>query len=390
MDTIRRINYVVNRFGLSLDSSVGGILRSLRLSSFCRSRRSSLQTANSPAGFGQYRLCLLHFAESSDEKRQRRSLTDTANYRFQVNILRMLDSKLNGGYSFSKLIKSIEKLLEFFTKSLAINSGRVERNLGSLTFHQDERRIIMRSHFVAAVPVAVVLFLATSCTTYHFGVKDRAAHVPDDFGQTEATIAQAEQSAGARYCPDKIAKAKELAKQGAEAYWACLDDEAARLMSEARKLAKEAEGCGPAPVAKPAPPAPPAPAPKPAPVPEKVCMTLKIEFDFNKADIKPKYHNVIAKVADFLKEHPETTAVIEGHTDNRGTYDYNIKLSERRAESVRKYLVEKFGIAPERLTTKGYGYTKPVASNKTAEGRQRNRRIDAMIDCVVYVDKSSK
>ncbi|MHC1698401.1 MAG: OmpA family protein [Geobacteraceae bacterium] len=154
--------------------------------------------------------------------------------------------------------------------------------------------------------------------------------------------------------------------------------------------------CPPAPAATPAPapapeppacppPAPaPAPAPKPEPVPEKICMTMKIEFDHNKSDIKPKYHDVIGKVAEFLKKYPKTTAVIEGHTDNKGGYQYNIKLSQSRADSVSKYLVDKFGIEAERLSTKGYGYTKPVASNKTAEGRQKNRRVDAIIDCIVY------
>jgi len=155
----------------------------------------------------------------------------------------------------------------------------------------------------------------------------------------------------------------------------------------------------PAPVVCPPPPPPPPPAPKPLPpppppkpepVPEKVCMTLNIQFDFDRADVKPKYHNVIEKVADFLKKYPKTTAVIEGHTDNRGSYKYNIKLSERRATSVRNYLIEKFGIEASRLSTKGYGYTKPVASNKTAEGRQKNRRIEAMIDCIIYVDKTEK
>jgi outer membrane protein OmpA-like peptidoglycan-associated protein len=219
---------------------------------------------------------------------------------------------------------------------------------------------------------------------------DRASQVPDDFGQTEAAIAQAEQSPGAKYCPEKIAKAKELGTQAANVYWACNNVEAARLLAEARQLAKDAEGCGPAPVAEPAPAVitPPPPPPKPEPVPQKLCMTLKIEFDYDKSDIKPKYHHVIEKVAEFLKKHPDATAVIEGHTDNRGSYAYNIKLSERRADSVRNYLIEKFGVAPERLSTKGYGYTKPIASNKTAAGRQKNRRIDAQIDCIVYVDKT--
>lgn len=140
----------------------------------------------------------------------------------------------------------------------------------------------------------------------------------------------------------------------------------------------------PAPEPEPEPVAPPPPAPKP----EKVRMTLKIEFDYDKAEVKPKYHDVVGKVAAFMNEHPETTAVIEGHTDNRGSYKYNIKLSERRADNVRNYLIEKFGIAPDRLTTKGYGYTKPIATNKTAEGRQRNRRVEAQIDYITFVEKA--
>jgi len=118
---------------------------------------------------------------------------------------------------------------------------------------------------------------------------------------------------------------------------------------------------------------------------EKTCIVLKIEFDTGKADIKPKYHDEIGKVAEFLQKYPEAKGSIDGHTDNVGGNDYNMKLSERRAASVRKYLIEKYGIAPDRLTSKGYGYTKPVASNKTKEGRQKNRRMEATFDCVIVV-----
>src|SRR5512147_826115 len=100
----------------------------------------------------------------------------------------------------------------------------------------------MRKKLFLLVPLGTILLLASSCTTYHFGVKDRALHVPDDFGQTEVAIAQAEQSTGAKYCPQKIAMAKDLATKAANAYWACNNVEAARLLAEARKLAKEAEG----------------------------------------------------------------------------------------------------------------------------------------------------
>ncbi len=116
---------------------------------------------------------------------------------------------------------------------------------------------------------------------------------------------------------------------------------------------------------------------------ERVCITLEIEFDTDKADIKPRYHDEIGKVAQFMRKYPDTSGMIEGHTDNVGGYDYNMKLSEQRAASVRNYLIEKYGIAPDRLSSKGYGYTKPVADNSTREGRQKNRRIEANFDCVI-------
>ncbi|HEY6007808.1 MAG TPA: OmpA family protein, partial [Geobacteraceae bacterium] len=121
----------------------------------------------------------------------------------------------------------------------------------------------------------------------------------------------------------------------------------------------------------------------PEPKKERVCITLAIEFKTGKADIQPKYHGEIGKVAEFMKKYPEANGVIEGHTDNVGGKDYNLKLSDRRAESVRNYLVEKYGIDANRLSSKGYGFSKPIASNATAEGRQKNRRIQATFDCVI-------
>ncbi len=115
--------------------------------------------------------------------------------------------------------------------------------------------------------------------------------------------------------------------------------------------------------------------------PEKVCITLKVEFDFDKADIKPEFHDEIKRVADFLKEYPQATAVIEGHTDSKGTVKYNQKLSERRAKAVMKNLVDEFGISAKRLSSKGFGESKPIADNATDEGRQKNRRVVANIDC---------
>jgi len=148
----------------------------------------------------------------------------------------------------------------------------------------------------------------------------------------------------------------------------------------------------PAPASEaPTPPPPPeapaeaVPAVVPAPGHYKYCITLHIEFDIDRAIIRPEYHDEVAKAGNFLKKYPTTTAVIEGHTDNVGTPEHNMDLSQRRADNVVNYLVEKFGIDRSRLLAKGYGATRPVADNSTDEGKQKNRRIEAIIDCAFDV-----
>jgi OOP family OmpA-OmpF porin len=115
-----------------------------------------------------------------------------------------------------------------------------------------------------------------------------------------------------------------------------------------------------------------------APASKEVSMELLVEFDTGMAAVKPKYNNEIKKVADFMKEYPDTTAIIEGHTDNVGKEAANVKLSQRRADSIKAYLVKKFGIDSSRIKAVGYGPNKPVASNATKEGKQKNRRVKAV------------
>jgi outer membrane protein OmpA-like peptidoglycan-associated protein len=131
---------------------------------------------------------------------------------------------------------------------------------------------------------------------------------------------------------------------------------------------------------KPAPAKPAAPAPA---VKESGPINLHLEFDTAKSDIKEKYHNNIKKVADLLQKSPDTKVVIDGYTDNVDKFnnpDNNVKLSQARADSVRQYLIDKFGIDASRITAVGYGPNKPIADNKTEEGRKKNRRIEAVIE----------
>jgi len=122
-------------------------------------------------------------------------------------------------------------------------------------------------------------------------------------------------------------------------------------------------------------------APKVA-VKEPVTIQLNIEFATAKSNIQKKYHDEVKRVADFMTKYPETKAVIEGHTDNVGKEAYNMKLSKDRADSVKKYLTEKFKIDSSRLEAVGYGPNKPIASNETKEGKQKNRRVTAVFSNV--------
>jgi OOP family OmpA-OmpF porin len=110
---------------------------------------------------------------------------------------------------------------------------------------------------------------------------------------------------------------------------------------------------------------------------------LLVNFDYNRSEVKPQYDNEIEDFAEFMEVYGNTNVVIEGHTDSRGSDAYNQALSERRANAVRDELVNENGIAAERVSTVGYGESRPVSSNDTDAGRAQNRRIEAVISVEV-------
>jgi len=112
---------------------------------------------------------------------------------------------------------------------------------------------------------------------------------------------------------------------------------------------------------------------------KEVTIDLNLEFDTDSADLRSDHYPEIQRVVDFLRQYPTANAVIEGHTDSRGAAAYNQSLSERRAASVRNYLETQGGVDAGRLSSRGYGETRPKASNETAEGRQQNRRVSAVV-----------
>lgn len=138
----------------------------------------------------------------------------------------------------------------------------------------------------------------------------------------------------------------------------------------------------PAPrVAPPPPPPPPAPVPVPvpaAPVSEKVTFAADTFFDFDKSVLKPEAQAKLTDLVDKTKGVNLEVVIAVGHTDSVGTAEWNQALSVRRAESVKAFLVSK-GIEKSRIYTEGKGKTSPVADNKTAEGRAKNRRVEVEV-----------
>ena len=121
-------------------------------------------------------------------------------------------------------------------------------------------------------------------------------------------------------------------------------------------------------------PEPVAEEPPPPRVVEKIVLN-GIQFDFDKAVIKDQYFPILDEGIAALEKYPEKKVAVEGYTCSIGTEEYNLRLSEKRAEAVKAYMVEK-GIATDRLSTTGYGEANPVADNATRQGREMNRRVE--------------
>lgn len=126
---------------------------------------------------------------------------------------------------------------------------------------------------------------------------------------------------------------------------------------------------------------------------EKIEEKINIVFDTNRAVIKPEFEKEVAKIADLAKANPNAFVTIEGHTDSSGNPGKNKLLSQQRADAVRSMLVQRFGVDAARLSSVGFGSAKPVADNKTVEGKALNRRVVAVLSAekqVLEVKKVTK
>ena len=204
----------------------------------------------------------------------------------------------------------------------------------------------------------------------------------------KATVAGAKKCAPVQYATAEAYLALADHEIGEGDYWAEDTKLALKVAKEKSLEALKLTPCEkPAPPA-PAPPAPPkptpppptptptpTPTPAPAPAPKPVVFDT-IYFDPNKTNINPTAAKALDRNGMILKENPNIKVEIGGHTDGEGSEKANQMISEKRALSAKKYLQDKFNIPDSRLKVKGYGSTKPVADNKTQEGRSKNRRVE--------------
>ena len=101
-------------------------------------------------------------------------------------------------------------------------------------------------------------------------------------------------------------------------------------------------------------------------------------FDFEKASLQPEANALVSRAVKYLRLNPGSQVIVEGHTDHLGAKSYNQRLSEKRAGAIAKALKAK-GISSDRITTVGYGESKPVADNRTEDGRRANRRVEIIL-----------
>jgi outer membrane protein OmpA-like peptidoglycan-associated protein len=207
----------------------------------------------------------------------------------------------------------------------------------------------------------------------------------------KATIAGAKKCAPCQYGTAEANLA--LADHEMQYYWRELEDldlhakiakekslEALKLTPCEEKPAPPAPAPPPPPPT-PAPPPPPPEPPKPAPAPpppapKPVPIFENVYFNENKTNIDPVAAKALDQDAMILKDNPNIKVEIGGHTDAVGSEIARQKISEKRAESAKKYLMDKFNIPGDRMNIKAYGTQKPVADNKNKEGRAKNRRVE--------------
>jgi len=198
----------------------------------------------------------------------------------------------------------------------------------------------------------------------HFGVPDRAAHVPSWIDQAEKEFLNAQASAGATACPDKMTDALRYAKEAMNVYWSCRDQDAKGMLARAIELANQAASCGTVLATA---------------APRVLELSAATLFAFDKSTLSARGKMTLDNLLSDLQANTYTDVLIVGHTDPLGETTYNQRLSERRAKTVARYLID-HGVPGELVQAEGRGERelKVTYQQCAAQGATTRR---ALIDC---------
>ena len=223
------------------------------------------------------------------------------------------------------------------------------------------------------------------------------AYYPPALVDADRSLGEARTAGKDKECPAEFDAAKAMVDKAYDVYLACHTQEALDMAKEAMGKIKSLCPAKPVVEMKPEPkpePVPTPPPPPPPPVSERHQelaarvvdrLTIHVNFDFDKSNVKKADDTELQKAIDFVRKYPGAKVELAGYTDGIGTEQYNQKLSERRAEAVKQYLINEGAVDKAKITARGYGKSNPVAPNKTKngkdnpEGRAENRRVEILI-----------
>jgi outer membrane protein OmpA-like peptidoglycan-associated protein len=221
------------------------------------------------------------------------------------------------------------------------------------------------------VLIVVIAVFSMSLMVGCSGMEKRPAYrggylyYPTALVNADRALDEARMAGKDRECPAEFNAAKDMVDKAYEVYMSCRTQEAINMAQEA--IGKINALC-PAPAAK---------------VIDR--LTIHVNFDFDKSNIRDVDEAELKRAIDFVRKYPGSRVQLEGYTDSKGTEEYNQKLSERRAEAVKQYLIEEGAVDKAMISAKGYGELRPIAPNTTQdgkdnpEGRAENRRVEVLI-----------
>lgn len=213
-----------------------------------------------------------------------------------------------------------------------------------------------------------VIASMSGCAGREFAPRRGVLYYHPELPAADRAVENARAAGKDRECPDDFRAAERMKDEAYDIYLSCRTAEGIAKANEAAARANSL--CGGKGHA--------APPPRAA---RKVIdrLTLHINFDTDKADIREADVPELEKAIQFVKKYPDSKFSVEGYTDDRGADEYNLKLSERRAHAVKKYLEDNGHVKADRITAVGKGKADPIADNATEKGRFRNRRVEVLI-----------